>query len=120
MRREPKALARSQIYLVDHPQLSISLITRFEVLRGLTAKGASSSVQKFNQFCATCDILALTDRVVVRAADIYADLYQRGQLIGDADILIAATALTHNLVLASNIAAHFGRIAGLVIDNWSR
>jgi len=35
--------------------------------------------------------LPLTDAIVIRAATIYADLHQRGTLIGDADILIAAT-----------------------------
>ena len=41
--------------------------------------------------------LPITDRVIERAAELYADLYKRGQLIGDADILIAATALASGL-----------------------
>jgi predicted nucleic acid-binding protein len=40
-------------------------------------------------------------------------------LIGDADILIAASALTNNLVLSTNNVAHFARIPELRIDNWS-
>ena len=39
-------------------------------------------------------------------------------LIGDADILIAATAIEHACVLASNNTAHFSRIPGLSLDNW--
>ena len=39
----------------------------------------------------------LNDVVVVRAADIYAGLKQRGEPIGDADILIGATAAVHVL-----------------------
>ena len=41
-----------------------------------------------------------------RAADIYAELHRRGELIGDADILIAASALEQNLGVATNNAAH--------------
>ena len=120
MRREPSSLARSRKYLSEHSRLTFSLITRFEVLRGLKAKGAIARAKKFDRFCAGCDILTLTDEIIVRASDIYADLYRRGELISDADILIAANALTDQLVLATNNAAHFARIQGLQIDNWSR
>src|SRR5688572_19671085 len=87
MRRDAEALARSHQYLSEFAQLSFSLITRFEILRGLKAKRATVSVEKFDRFCATCEIVSISAEIVVRASDIYADLYQRGQLIGDADIL---------------------------------
>ena len=63
-------------------------------------------------------MLPITDQIIVRAADIYADLHFRGQLIPDADILIAATAIENGLVMATNNLNDFGRIAGLRIDNW--
>jgi tRNA(fMet)-specific endonuclease VapC len=63
-------------------------------------------------------VLPITDQIIVRAADIYADLHVHGQLIPDADILIAATALDHGLVMATSNVADFGRISGLRIDNW--
>ena len=44
--------------------------------------------------------------------------YSSDQLIPDADILIAATAIENALVLATNNEGDFGRIAGLRIDNW--
>jgi tRNA(fMet)-specific endonuclease VapC len=61
--------------------------------------------------------MPLSESAIVEAAEIYADLYRRGQLIGDADILIAAVALANNLALASNNAAHFARISGLRIES---
>ena len=54
----------------------------------------------------------------MRAADIYADLHQRGMLIGDADILIAATALEYGLDLVTNNTNHYARIVGLSLQNW--
>lgn len=68
--------------------------------------------------CRTVEILPVSDAVVVRAADIYADLYRRGLLIGDADILIAATALEHGLPLITRNQNHFRRIAGLSLADW--
>jgi predicted nucleic acid-binding protein len=58
------------------------------------------------------------DDVIVQAADLYALLYQTGQLISDADILIAATALKHDLVRVTENVNHFQRIPGLVIERW--
>jgi len=118
MRKTPVALNRATRYLSDHPQLTISAITRFEILRGLKAKGATAQLTAFKIFCTTNEVLPIDDPVIERAADIYADLHNRGHLIPDADILIAATALQYGLVLATNNLADFRRIAALQIDNW--
>jgi tRNA(fMet)-specific endonuclease VapC len=118
MRRRPPAVARAQDYLAVHRQFTFSVITRYEVLRGLKAKGAATQLAAFEQFCAANHVLPLTDAVVVRAADIYADLHRRGQLIGDADILIAATALEHGLTLVTNNTSHLNRVPGLTVENW--
>lgn len=118
MRRHPVALAHAGAYLAIYTRFNISLMTRYEILRGLKAKRAIVQQSAFAQFCATNNILPLTDNIIVRAADIYADLQQRGELIGDADILIAATALEHNFVLITNNTNHFQRIPGLQLQNW--
>jgi tRNA(fMet)-specific endonuclease VapC len=118
MRRTPVVLNRARSYSAYHPKLTFSLITRYEILRGLKAKNATTQIASFNVFCANNEVLPITEQIIVRASDIYADLYRRGQLIGDADILIASTAIEYGLVLATNNVAHFGRIPGLQIDNW--
>jgi tRNA(fMet)-specific endonuclease VapC len=41
------------------------------------------------------------------------DLQRRGQIIGDPDILIAATALHHDLTLLTRNRNHFMRLPGL-------
>ena len=118
MRRHPVALSHAAAYLATHGRFTISLISRYEILRGLKAKNATTQLTAFEQFCGTIEILPIDDSVIVRTADIYADLYQRGQLIGDADILIAATALEHGLPLVTNNQSHFSRIPGLTLLNW--
>ena len=118
MRRTAVVLHRARNYSVYHPKLTFSLITRYEILRGLKAKNAATQIASFNVFCANNEVLPITERIVVRASDIYADLHRKGQLIGDVDILIASTAIEYGLVLATNNIAHFGRIPRLEIDNW--
>lgn len=117
-RRHPVARPRAQAYQAIHGRFTFSIITRYEVLRGLKARGATTLLATFEQICMANEVLPLTDPIVVRASEIYASLSRSGALIGDADILIAATALEHGLVVATNNVAHFSRIAGLDIENW--
>lgn len=118
LRREPTVVGRARAYLRIHRRLTFSVITRYEILRGLKARNATSQQRAFEHFCAANTILFLTDAIVVRAADIYAYLYRRGELIGDADILIAATAIVAGYALVTNNERHFRRVTGLQVDNW--
>jgi len=118
MRENPPATARARAYLEIHRQFTFSVITRYEVLRGLLAKQAVRQLAAFDQLCAASRVLPVTDEIIVRGAAIYADLSQRGELINDADILIAASALAHGLVMVTNNENHFRRIHNLQIDNW--
>ncbi len=118
MRRQPAALAKAQAYLAAHGRFTISIITRYEILRGLKTKNATTQLAAFEKFCAANEILPINDGIVQRAATIYAVLHQNGALIGDADILIAATAMEHGLTLVTNNEKHLKRIAGLTLDNW--
>ena len=116
MRQDSTALSTAKKYLAVHPRLTI--ITRFEILRGLTAENATSQVSAFDATCSAMTVLPLTDAIIVRGAEIYGKLHQTGKLIGDADILIAATCLENGHDLATNNTAHFSRIDGLVLQNW--
>jgi tRNA(fMet)-specific endonuclease VapC len=120
MKNQRQAMIYARTYLATHNRLTLSLMTRYEVLRGLRAKQAAVQEAAFERFCNANVVLPITDAIVVRAAAIYGDLHRQGALIGDADILIAATALEHGLALVSNNTSHFSRIAGLQLDNWLR
>ncbi len=120
MRQDPAVTAKAQGYLVAHQRFTISIITRYEVVRGLKAKGATKRAKDFERFCASSEVLPLTEAVIMKAAEIYANLYKRGELIGDADILIAATALVNGFGVTTNNERHFKRIAGLHVENWHK
>ena len=119
MRQHPQVLSRAKEYLSARDRLTISIITQYEILRGLKARGATSQLTRFGKFCESLEIVELSTPIVIRAAEIYADLHRRGKLIGDADILIAATAIENNLTLVSNNQTHFLRITGLELNNWN-
>ncbi len=59
------------------------------------------------------------DRSVMESfALIKSDLHSQGTPLDDMDLLIAATALSHNLTLVTNNEKHFTRVPGLSIENW--
>ncbi len=118
MRSDPTVVFHAGQYLTRHGRFTFSIITRYEILRGLKAKGATAPEARFNRFCMRSSILGLSDAIIEEAAAIYADLYKRGAIIGDADILIAATARVHGLIVNTNNRAHFGRVRGIGITNW--
>ena len=119
-RKWPKVVSEAQAYLTRYQVFTFSIITRFEILRGLKARDANGQVRAFNLVCSQNEVMGLNDQIIVRAADIYADLKKTGRLIGDADILIAATALENKLPVVTNNESHFNRIADLQILNWSK
>jgi tRNA(fMet)-specific endonuclease VapC len=86
----------------------------------MKVRNATAQLQFFTLFCSKNEVLELNDNIIEKAADIYADLYKRGQIIGDADILIAATALENGLAVVTNNESHFNRITGLQVLNWNR
>lgn len=54
-----------------------------------------------------------------KAADIYISLKQKGKLIDDADIFIAAYCVVNDYTLVTNNTHHFERIIGLKFVDWS-
>lgn len=113
MPANPNVTSRAESYRLVRSQFQISAVTQYEVLKGLKSIGAGARLRFFERFCQQHIVLPLTDEIIRRAADIYADLHRRGGLIGDPDILIGATALVHGLIIVTNNEAHFRRITGL-------
>jgi tRNA(fMet)-specific endonuclease VapC len=118
-RKHPGILQRAAAYLRQYPSFAVSLMTRYEILRGLKAKNAVAQLAVFESWCSLNEVFPITEGIIVLAADLYGALHQTGQLIGDNDLIIAATALHHNLALATRNVRHFSRISGLTLDDWS-
>jgi tRNA(fMet)-specific endonuclease VapC len=96
----------------------ISGITYYEIQRGLLRSNATKKLAWFQQFCQDYPILFLDDlRIFEKASEIHADLTNRGKIIQDADILIAATAIIHNLILVSH-DSDLARVKYLQLENW--
>ena len=120
LKQHPLVLQWVRTYLAEHERLAFSIITRYELLRGLKAKQARTQEAAFTLLCQASLILPLTDQVVDRAATLYGELHRQGALLPDADLLIAATALEAQRILVTNNLAHFQRVPNLIIETWKR
>ncbi|MCS6806174.1 MAG: type II toxin-antitoxin system VapC family toxin [Acidobacteriota bacterium] len=107
-------------YLTQYGHLTFTELTYYEVARGLRTAQATKQLTDFEVFCQQHELLPLTHAAVVRAADIWADLKHRGQLIGEVDVLIAGIAMSEGVAIVSRNIRHFGRIAGLTVIDWTQ
>jgi predicted nucleic acid-binding protein len=63
-------------------------------------------------------LVYIRKETVEKAAEIYAYLKKDGNLIEDADILMASIAIVEGLVRITNNVMHFKRVKGLKTENW--
>jgi tRNA(fMet)-specific endonuclease VapC len=120
LNRDSRVLSSAQEYYAAHGRFTYSIITQFEILRGLKARNVKRKLTDFRKINRLNEVLPLTDEIVEQAADIFAELHRKGSLINDADILIGATALVHGMAVATNNERHFSTITGLQVENWLR
>jgi predicted nucleic acid-binding protein len=116
--RNPNVLRRSREYLRSHGQFAFSAVTRFEVLRGYKEQNATTQLAKFAAFSTHSLILPLTDAIFDCAADLWVAARRGGHPCGDADLLIAATAIEQGRKLVTGNTIHFMWIGGLAVDDW--
>ena len=118
MRNDEKVVVKLREVTSIGGTVFMSGVSHYEIKRGLLAVNATRKLKIYGEIRKEFQMLFLdTEDVFDKAAEIHADLKQRGELIQDADILIAATALLHNLILVSD-DSHFQRISGLTVENW--
>jgi len=109
---------RVQKVLVEGKEIFLNGISYYEIKRGLLAANATTQLYRFEEFCKKFGLLLLdTKPIFDEAAEIYANLRPKGELIEDADILIASVVKTRDFILVSD-DTHFNRIHGLTTENW--
>jgi len=91
----------------------ISIITLIEVLRGLDPEKEGKVKELLEK---SFNVLNLNNDIVRTYCRLYRGLREKGEALPDADLIIAATAMTHNVPLKSR-DEHFVRLEeyGLII-----
>lgn len=99
---------------------SISVITYGELVYGACkSQYVETNLAKVHRLAEIFPIINISPSVMETFGDLKVSLEQSGRIIDDMDLMIASTAITHNLILVTNNDRHFRRIEGLGIENWT-
>ena len=116
--KDAQVAANARVYLSQHGRLAFSTMSYYEILRGIQANRATRLMQSFQQTAAGADLLPISVPVLERAAQLWVSANAGGHPRGDADLIIAATALEVGRVLVTGNTQHFSWIPGLRIEDW--
>jgi tRNA(fMet)-specific endonuclease VapC len=115
---EPGTLARiRQTQPVD---IAVSAITVMELRYGLllNPQRAQKIESVISSFLSSVEHLPFNLSEAEQAAQVRAVLKTQGQPIGSYDVLIAATALEHRLIMITANQREFARVPGLQTEDW--
>ncbi len=118
LKNDLRVVERVSNYLEIFDKLTINIISYYEILRGLKDLGNQEKLRSFEDFILENELVLIRKETVEEAAEIYAYLKKDGNLIEDADILMAAIAIVEDMMLITNNTSHFNRVKGLSLDNW--
>ena len=104
----------------DPGQIGISSITVSELESGVQKSGHRKMNQtRLDEFLVPFEILPYDQAAAGVYGEIRVELEKRGQPIGALDTLIAAHALSRNLILITSNEKEFMRIERLRVENWT-
>lgn len=110
----------NKIISVPMSALVISAITEGELLFGIAKKPDAKQLSLVvREFLIRVDVLPWDSAAASCYGVLRADLQKKGKVLGNLDLLIAAHALSLEVVLVTSDLA-FHQVAGLNIENWSQ
>jgi tRNA(fMet)-specific endonuclease VapC len=96
--------------------LAICIISAAELYEGVYySRNPSASQKSVEEFLENIFILQINMEICRIFGSQRGKLRKRGNMVGDLDLLIAATCLHHNLTLLTNNVRHFERLEDLQI-----
>jgi tRNA(fMet)-specific endonuclease VapC len=110
------AAERARIFVQEHDRLYAPAPAIAEVLIGANYRGGAGLRRTF-ELIDTLEVLPLDLAVASDAGRLGAEMLRRGITLTGVDLLVAATALHHRLVLVSRDGV-FSRVPGLAVESY--
>ncbi len=98
--------------------VGVTWLSFYEFFKGIFASEKYGEEGFLQTLLETAEILETSYESARIGGKIYAALRKNGQLINDADILIAGIVKSRQATLVTNNEGHFSRIDDLRIENW--
>lgn len=94
-------------------------VVKAELLVGVAKnENPEARLKKIKPFLDRFASLPFDDSAAASYAEIRSDLEKRGLPVGPNDLQIAAIAVANQLVLVTHNVKEFGRVNGLIIEDW--
>lgn len=112
-------LVRLKILMYTRKAVQIPSVVSAELMHGAFKSNNAENMNKVRKFLSKFVIVPFDFEASEIYGQIRTSLERGGRLISFPDMLIAATALTHNATLITNNTQEFSRIDGLNISDWT-
>lgn len=120
IKKKPENVLK-HFHRLQHGDLSMSVITYAELMNG--AKKSSMvehNIKRLNELAELMEIKPFDKNAAILYGDIRSTLEKKGMIIGGNDLLIAAHAISLDLILVTNNEKKFSRVDNLKIENWAK
>lgn len=118
IRQKPAALIQ-RLTSLQPGDAGISSITLAELFHGVEKSARpEQNMSALEQFLLPLDLVDFDQDAALAYGKIRVDLERTGQLIGSMDILIAAHAVSLNVIMVTNNVQKFQRVKGLFVEDW--
>ena len=105
--------------ITDPQEVALSAVTLAELRYGAACSARpDTNHQVIDDFISGVLILGLDDEIAYAFGELKSQLRQRGALIDDFDLLIAATAHRYEMTVITHNRDHFARIRELPVEDW--
>lgn len=116
--REPQGNVYQHLLRVGEEAVCTSIVVAAELRFGAQKRNSPVLTTWVEQILSSIDILPLNIPADQTYAEIRAHLEHAGQVIGPNDLLIAAHALSLDLIAVTNNTDEFERVPNLKVENW--
>lgn len=114
-----KPIEVRQKFEVNQTKLCISSVTLMELAFGAEKSNAKEkALNAVEMFADSLTVLPYDSQASYHTARIKAQLERAGTPIGAYDVMIAGHARSLGLAVVTNNVREFGRIEGLLVENW--
>lgn len=101
-------------------EIAISSITIAELFYGaVKSSKPDENIIALQEFLLPLKRIDFSSDDALTYGKIRTELERKGKLIGSMDLLIAAIAVSRNLILITNNAKEFSRVSDIKIENWA-
>lgn len=116
--RNPRGVVAAQIGKVGEVSVCTSIIVAAELRYGAFKSSSATLAERVDLILSALEILPLEAPADREYAALRHHLTSQGTPIGPNDLLIAAHALAHDLIVVTGNVGEFARVPALKIENW--